>query len=125
MIITNEMRAAVIKELLSPGSLEQARKRIEDELVDWRDSGLSILGRNNGLAIKYPDGSPGGIRFGFEDGMRIVLNDRLQALQRITKVVEANSTNEYIQCDKPDLSIYPTLPEPPGDWCGDLPKDTK
>lgn len=80
LIITNEMRAAVIKELLSPWSLEQARKRIEDELVDWRDSGLSILGRNNGLAIKYPDGSPGGIRFGFEDGMRIVLNDRLQAL---------------------------------------------
>lgn len=52
-----------------------ARKAIEDELVQWRDDGLSMLGRNNGLTIKYADGTPSAIiRFGPEVGVRIALN---------------------------------------------------
>lgn len=79
MIITDEMRAAVLAELLTPAFLEKARKRVEDELVDWRDSGMSMLGRNNGLTIKYPNGDPCSIiRFGFEDGLRIVLIDKFK-----------------------------------------------
>lgn len=40
----------------SPELLEVGRKAIEDELVEWRDSGMFTL-RNNGLVIKYRDGS--------------------------------------------------------------------
>lgn len=50
-----------------------ARRAIEDELVEWRDNGRSML-RNNGFAIKYPDGTPSStIRFGPETGVRIAL----------------------------------------------------
>ena len=83
MNVTDEMRAAVLAELLNPAFLEKARKRVEDELVEWRDSGLSMLGRNNGLTIKSPEGeSYGIIRFGFEDGLRIVLSDELKEVTK-------------------------------------------
>lgn len=52
---------------------EVARKAIEDELIEFRDSGISMI-RNNGFTIKYPDGSPSEIiRFGPETGVRIAL----------------------------------------------------
>lgn len=31
------------------------RRAVEDVLVDFRDSGISILGRNNGLVIKLEE----------------------------------------------------------------------
>lgn len=50
-----------------------ARRAIEDELVEWRDSGRFVL-RNNGLCIKYADGTDSNIiRFGPETGVRIAL----------------------------------------------------
>lgn len=55
-------------------TLERARKSVEDELVEWRDSMRSVFGRNNGLVIKNYDGSDSKIiRFGFEDGFRIAM----------------------------------------------------
>ena len=51
-----------------------ARLAIEDELVEWRDSRLSMLTRNNGFVIKERDGSESTIiRFGPETGVRIAL----------------------------------------------------
>lgn len=53
---------------------EVARRAIEDTLMDFRDSGLSFLERNNGLVIKYADGTPSSIiRLGPEDAVRIGL----------------------------------------------------
>lgn len=50
-----------------------ARAAIEDELVEWRDAGRFVL-RNNGLTIKYADGTPSDIiRFGPEAAVRIAL----------------------------------------------------
>jgi len=51
-----------------------ARKAIEDRLIEWRDSRLSMLGRNNGFVVKEYDGTPSEIiRFGPEFGVRIAL----------------------------------------------------
>lgn len=50
------------------------RRKIEDVLIELRDSGLSILGRNNGLVVKYKDGSSSDIiRMTIEDALRIGL----------------------------------------------------
>lgn len=50
------------------------RLAVEDVLVDFRDSGIRILGRNNGLVIKYFDGTPSAdIRLTIEDALRIGL----------------------------------------------------
>ena len=54
--------------------LEIARKAIEDTLVEWRDAGMSVLMRNNGLVIKSRFGRESSIiRMGPEDAMRIGL----------------------------------------------------
>lgn len=50
-----------------------ARKAIEDQLVEWRDSRMFVL-RNNGFVINEKDGSPSHvIRFGPEVGVRLAL----------------------------------------------------
>lgn len=70
----------VLNDLLTPEAMERARKVVEDELIDWRDSGLFTL-RNNGLAVRNKDGSGSEIiRFGFEDGLRIAIKDRIALL---------------------------------------------
>lgn len=54
--------------------LEIARKAVEDELIEFRDSGISVL-RNNGLVIKYKDGSPSDIiRMGFEHAFALAID---------------------------------------------------
>ena len=54
--------------------LEIGRKAIEDELIEFRDSRLSVLGRNNGFVCKEKDGTPSSIiRFPPEVGLRIAL----------------------------------------------------
>ena len=50
-----------------------ARRAIEDELVNWRDSRMFVP-RNNGFVIREKDGSASEvIRFGPETGVRIAL----------------------------------------------------
>lgn len=51
--------AAKLRELAKDEELiyNVGRRAVEDVLVDMRDSGMSLLGRNNGLVIKYKDGS--------------------------------------------------------------------
>jgi hypothetical protein len=66
--------------------LEVGRKAVEDELVEWRDSGRSAPRRraqirNNGLVIKEWDGSDSHIiRLGPEDALRIGLKAIAEAL---------------------------------------------
>ena len=50
-----------------------ARRAVEDELIEWRDSRRFVL-RNNGFVVKEQDGSDSSIiRFGPETGVRIAL----------------------------------------------------
>lgn len=73
-------KTAVLRDLLEPEALERARKLVEDELIDWRDSGLFTL-RNNGLSVRNKDGSGSEIiRFGFEAGLQLVIKDRIETL---------------------------------------------
>lgn len=63
---------------LTEDDYETARMTVEDELVEWRDSGLFTL-RNNGLTIRGQDGSDSSIiRFGFEVGMRLAVKALLE-----------------------------------------------
>ncbi len=53
---------------------EVARAAIEDALIEWRDSRMSMVGRNNGFVVKEKDGTNSHIiRFGPEVGVRIAL----------------------------------------------------
>ena len=55
-----------------PALLEIGRKRIEDELIEWRDARLSTMMRGNGFVVCESDGKPSSIvRFGPEVGLRI------------------------------------------------------
>ena len=68
--------------------LEIGRKAIEDELVQWRNDGLSTMMRGNGFCIKSKDGTPSSIiRFGPEVGLKIAL----QAIEKhLTNKEEKN-----------------------------------
>lgn len=70
-----EGAAEALREAADDGAaLEAVRLRIEDELVEWRDSAM-FMARRNGFTIANRDGSPSGIvRFGTEIGFRIGLN---------------------------------------------------
>ena len=62
---------------------EVGRRAVEDVLIDFRDSGLSILGRNNGLVVKYADGTPSDIiRLPIEDAVRIAMNAMADHLEK-------------------------------------------
>ena len=69
-----------LKELLdNPEMLEIGRKAVEDTLIRFRDSRISVLGRGNGLVICEPDGTASHIiRLGVEDALRIALTSILE-----------------------------------------------
>jgi len=64
-----------IDELLTdPVALERGRKAVEDMLIDFRDSRLSIIGHNNGLVIHEADGKESHIiRLSMLDALCIAL----------------------------------------------------
>lgn len=63
--------------------MEVGRKAIEDALIEWRDAGLSQLQRNNGLCIRYKDGTASPIvRFGPEVGVMIALKAIADAIEQ-------------------------------------------
>lgn len=69
------------KILLTADMLEVGRKAIEDVLIEWRDSRLSELGRNNGLVVKEKDGKDSSIiRFGPEMALSIGIKAILKML---------------------------------------------
>lgn len=54
--------------------MEIGRKEIEDVLISYRDSRISMLGRNSGLVVRERDGKDSTvIRLGPEDAVRIAL----------------------------------------------------
>lgn len=60
------------EELLTDEMLEVGRKAIEDILIEFRDSRISLPFRNNGLVVKEYDGKDSSIiRLGPEDAIRI------------------------------------------------------
>lgn len=60
---------------LTPADYERARKKIEDILIDFRDSRISFM-RNNGLVVKEYDGEPSSvIRMSIEECLRIGLRE--------------------------------------------------
>ncbi len=66
--------------------MEVGRLAVEDELIYWRDDGLSSLGRNNGYTIKSRDGAPSSIvRFGPEVGWQIAANEIARRLSEETE----------------------------------------
>jgi len=76
MVKSKDIARATILEKISDDDnlLEIGRKAIEDELVDFRDNRISMLGRGNGLVIREKDGKESSmIRFGPEDALRIGL----------------------------------------------------
>lgn len=63
--------------------LEIGRKAVEDVLIDWRDSRLSLLNRGNGLVVCERDGGHSDIiRMGAETAIKI-------GLEAIAKHLEA------------------------------------
>lgn len=44
-----------------PRLVEAARIAIEDHLIDMRDRGIGLLGRGNGLVVRYADCTPSDI----------------------------------------------------------------
>lgn len=69
--------AAALRQLADDNELlyNVARRAIEDELIEWRDSRLSMPLRRNGFVVCEKDSEPSSvIRFGPETGVRIALN---------------------------------------------------
>ena len=65
-----------------------ARKAIEDELIEYRDARISLVGRNNGLVVREKDGTESSvIRLGPEMAVAT-------ALRALAKHLE-EKTNEY------------------------------
>lgn len=67
--------AGLIRKLSESGEiLTAAHLALEDELVDMRDRGMSIMGPANGLVIRYRDGTPSdAIRLGTRDAVAMTL----------------------------------------------------
>lgn len=62
-------------------ALEQARRAVEDALIDFRDRRISIMGRGNGFVVLEPDGKPSDImRLGTIEGLAIGIKAYLAAL---------------------------------------------
>lgn len=72
-------RIAGDKELL----YNVGRLAVEDVLIDFRDSGIYLLGRNNGLVVKHKDGTPSdGIRLTIEDALRLGMQAMADHLEK-------------------------------------------
>jgi len=62
-------------------ALTLAHKAVEDVLIEFRDSGIGVLGRANGFVVRHKDGTDSPImRLGTRDGLRIGIRAYLEAL---------------------------------------------
>lgn len=88
------MDLVTIQEIIdNPTLLEVARKKVEDVLINFRDSRISQLNRHNGLVVYEKDASQSSIiRLGTEDAIRIgltAIKEHLESsLQGISKKEE-------------------------------------
>jgi hypothetical protein len=64
---------------INEDALEAARKAVEDELIEWRDSGKFMLS-GNGFTVRNRDGSDGIMRMSTAYGLHIGIRAYLEAL---------------------------------------------
>lgn len=70
--------------------LRVAHRKIEDALIDFRDRGISILGRGNGLVVRVPDGEESSIiRMSVQDAVRMALKAIADELAEPTEESES------------------------------------
>lgn len=90
--------------------MEVGRKAIEETLVEWRDAGLSQLQRNNGLCIRYKDGTACSIvRFGPEVGVSIALKAIADAIEREAQNTGTQRGRDAEQTKTTDPRARPSL----------------
>ncbi len=76
--------------------LEIGRKAIEESLVDFRDSRLSVM-RNNGLVIRERDGTPSSVvRMGPELALRIGLRAIAESCKELPSDEEPGEINDSV-----------------------------
>ena len=93
----SELPKAISIILENPELLETARKGIEDQLIDLRDSRIGILNAGNGLVVREKDGESSSIirmptLTAIECAFRIIL-EKLQdegSVQTATKVASSD-----------------------------------
>ncbi|WP_280465967.1 hypothetical protein [Nocardia brasiliensis] len=78
-----DLAAAMRRILDDPGLITATHLHIEDTLIEWRDLGLSEIGRANGLVVRSKDGQPSEIiRIGTREAIKMTLRylaDHLEA----------------------------------------------
>lgn len=74
--------AEVIRHVLAdPNLLTAAHIKIEDFLIEMRDSRIGVLNRANGFVVNEYDGSPSSVmRLGTRDGIKMALEAIADAL---------------------------------------------
>jgi len=99
--LRDEVAAVLAEAVQSVEIRELARKAVEDELIEFRDAGLSMPFRNNGCVVKYRDGSSSDIiRFGPEVavsvGVRAVAHHLADALLASPAIAQLQSRLDAI-----------------------------
>jgi len=84
--ISDADKAKLLEEFAKDtGLLEIARKEIEDQLLQRRDSRLSLMFRGNGLVIREPDGKESAlVRMSTEEALMIGLEAMAKSLDKKT-----------------------------------------
>lgn len=63
-------------------ALTLAHVAVEDELIEMRNAGISIIGPANGFVVREYDGTPSNImRLGTRDGLRIAIKAYIEAME--------------------------------------------
>lgn len=66
-----------------PETLTAIHLIVEDELIDMRDRGISIVGPANGLVVKYQDGTwSDAIRMGTREAVELVIKSLADMIER-------------------------------------------
>ena len=78
-----EVKAEALREAANDENSEWARKRTEDELIEFRDARIGLVNRRNGLVVYERDGEPSSIiRLGFEMAWKSALRDLADRIER-------------------------------------------
>lgn len=78
-----QVKAEALREAANDENSEWARKRTEDELIEFRDARIGLVNRRNGLVVYERDGEPSSIiRLGFEMAWKSALRDLADRIER-------------------------------------------
>lgn len=74
---------AIRRVLANPDLITAAHIKIEDFLIEMRDSRIGVLNRANGFVVNEYDGTPSSImRLGTRDGITMALKAIAEALEQ-------------------------------------------